>query len=428
MDTELLYNNFMEKYSDYPKKLAELIARQKDDFVKTAETATYNLGTMQKDEDISLSQNIVVINAYEFKSAYESYQRQNSQMSDIEAKSRVVFDFLQKHGSSLTYDKNKDDFLFKNPEDSTDVTREQFYANSIYKNALTNTNFFDRHIGDMQLMCIEPKTADDLPRNLDGAPQDVINNFFSVAPEERTEILYKRGLYHEGIHVAMGTTDERKCDAFALLKIMREHPKSAKAIFDIYNHQRSKMGYTVECLAGKDIGSFQYQRAVKGGAMTYLMPNTYKKLRAYALSPEKIPADDAGLLDLTCRLTAGTEFSQKQLDAFSKLLSQKSLSPEVLEKNEIVKLCMEQGGFRDISSYLNSDKRLKQLLRKHHSQKVSEKIADIKIRLEEKTSSAVYELRGISVSAKVPYKPRSISKENLRGLHYVSNRKVDGSR
>ena len=45
MDTELLYNNFMEKYSDYPKKLAELIARQKDDFVKTAETATYNLGT-----------------------------------------------------------------------------------------------------------------------------------------------------------------------------------------------------------------------------------------------------------------------------------------------------------------------------------------------------------------------------------------------
>lgn len=29
MDTELLYNNFMEKYSDYPKKLAELIARQK---------------------------------------------------------------------------------------------------------------------------------------------------------------------------------------------------------------------------------------------------------------------------------------------------------------------------------------------------------------------------------------------------------------
>ena len=99
MDTELLYNNFMEKYSDYPKKLAELIARQKDDFVKTAETATYNLGTMQKDEDISLSQNIVVINAYEFKSAYESYQRQNSQMSDIEAKSRVVFDFLQKHGT-----------------------------------------------------------------------------------------------------------------------------------------------------------------------------------------------------------------------------------------------------------------------------------------------------------------------------------------
>lgn len=159
MDTELLYNNFMEKYSDYPKKLAELIARQKDDFVKTAETATYNLGTMQKDEDISLSQNIVVINAYEFKSAYESYQRQNSQMSDIEAKSRVVFDFLQKHGSYLTYDKNKDDFLFKNPEDSTDVTREQFYANSIYKNALTNTNFFDRHIGDMQLMCIEPKTS-----------------------------------------------------------------------------------------------------------------------------------------------------------------------------------------------------------------------------------------------------------------------------
>lgn len=76
-------------------KISRADCPAKDDFVKTAETATYNLGTMQKDEDISLSQNIVVINAYEFKSAYESYQRQNSQMSDIEAKSRVVFDFCR---------------------------------------------------------------------------------------------------------------------------------------------------------------------------------------------------------------------------------------------------------------------------------------------------------------------------------------------
>ncbi|MFR8206354.1 MAG: hypothetical protein ACLU99_08465 [Alphaproteobacteria bacterium] len=87
-----------------------------------------------------------------------------------------------------------------------------------------------------------------------------------------------------------------------------------------------------------------------------------------------------------------------------------------MEKNEIVKLCMEQGGFRDIGSYLNSDKRLKQLLRKHHSQKVSEKIADIKIRLEEKTSSAVYELRGISVSAKVPYKTSVDIKRKFAGI------------
>ena len=355
MNAEALYKKFIEDYSDYPKKLSELIARQVSSFVKTEESPQYNLGTMQKDADIGLSQNIVVINAYEFRESFEKIKKQNPQLSDTEARSRVVFDFLQKHGASFSYEQNKDDILFGN------VTREQFYAQEIFNQALSNTNFFDRHIGNMQLICMEPKPNNALPRNIDGASQEIIEQFLAIPNDERAEILYKRGLYHEGLHTAMGTFDERKCDTFALLKIMQEHPRYAKAVFDIYNIQRSKIGYTVNRLLGKDINSPTYKREIKGGAMTSLMPNTYQKLEEFALNPEKIPTDDSALLELTCRLTSDTEFSQKQLDEFNKVLRHEHISKLDFSQCEIVQSCMKQGGFDNVSDYIESDKKLKNI-------------------------------------------------------------------
>ena len=282
-------------------------------------------------------------------------------MSDQEAQARVVFDFINQHGIAFTYDNNKNDILFGN------TTRERFYCEQIYNHALTNTNFYDRHIGNMQMLCLEPKTADGLPRNLKGISEHTLNKFKQIPPQNRQDILLKRGLYHEALHAAMGTTDERKCDVFALLKIMREYPEQAKTIFDIYNIQRSKMGYTVDTLHQKEGTS--YQHAVKGGAMTYIMPNTYAKLKEYALNPAKIPENDADVLKLTSQLTANCEFSQEKLNNFQKLMMQPHISPQDLANNEIVQACMRQGNFTDINAYIESDNTLSEFMEKQNPSK-----------------------------------------------------------
>ena len=273
------YDDFMAKYQDYPRELFSLTESLRNSLPVNLEDENYNLGTMQKDDDIGLSSNIAVINAHSFEKSFNDYIQNYPQMPETEAKARVVFDFLNNHGvDNFSYERNKDDFLFKD-DNGNDVTRENFYANTVYKNALTNTNFFDRNVGNIQILCLEPKSVADAPRNVTGLSQEKIDKFMNIPDEERLQILYKRGMYHESIHMAMGTADERKCDAFALLKTMKEHPQHAEAIFDVYNIQRSKMGYTAKTMRKKD--GLQKQRAVKGGAMTYLMPNTYKKLEKY---------------------------------------------------------------------------------------------------------------------------------------------------
>lgn len=355
MDANKVYNDFIDKYKDYPRKLWVLITKQRSSLPVNIEDENYNMGTMQRDDDVGISPNISVMNAFSFKKSFDDYKANNPQMPETEIKARVVFDFLAQHGGGeFSYEKNKDDILFG------DITRENFYANAIYQGALTNTNYYARHVGNAQVLCLEPKSSAGVPRNIDGISQESLNKFMNISEEERLEILYKRGLYHESIHMAMGTDDERKCDAFALLKIMREHPNHAKEIFDIYNIQRSKMGYTVGALREKKGAS--KQRAIKGGVMTYLMPNTYKKLEQYALNPSLIPENDAGILELTCKLTSEPEFSKEQLAAYMELMQRDNLTPQDLADNEVVQSCMRQGGFKDINEYIASDRKLSDIV------------------------------------------------------------------
>ena len=236
-ETEKNYSRFIDIYRNYPRKLAMIVAAERSNLAVSAEAENYNAGTMQKDADIGLSDNIVIADAVSFANAFSHYKQNQPSMSDKEAKAHVVFDFLQQHGAPFSYEQNKNDILWGN------TTREQFYADAIYNNSQSNTNFFDRHIGNMQLLCLEPKEASDLPRNLNGLPQETLAAFNRIPPQERSEILLKRGLYHESIHMAMGTTDERKCDAFALLKVMKEHPAHAQTIFDIYNMLKFSFRY-----------------------------------------------------------------------------------------------------------------------------------------------------------------------------------------
>ena len=139
------------------------------------------------------------------------------------------------------------------------------------------------------------------------------------------------------------------------------------------------MGYTVSTLHKKE-GAGK-QRAIKGGAMTYLMPNTYKKLEEYALNPEKIPDNDADVLKLACALTAKPEFSKKQLVEYAKLVAKDYVTPRDLGNNEIVRSCMRQGGFKNIQRYIESDKKLNDFISKHRAEKgksIPVKISSVK--------------------------------------------------
>lgn len=398
-DADRIYDNFINNYGDYPKELFSLVSEQRPFLPANKEDENYNLGTMKKRGNLGLSSNIAVINAHIFEKSFNDYKQNNPEMNEIEIKARVVFDFLKQHGVQLSYEQNKDDFLF-NDGNGNPINREQFYANVIYTHALTNTNFFDRNVGDIQIMCLEPKSVNATPRNTVGLSQESIDNFMSIPAEERLEILYKRGLYHESIHVAMGTSDERKCDAFALLKTMKEHPKHAKTIFNIYNIQRSKMGYTVGALKGKNETS--RQGIIEGGAMTYLMPNTYKKLEQYALNPQLIPENDAGILRLTCQLTSEPEFSIEQLSAYMKLMQKDNISLQDLATDAIVKSCMRQGGFKSIEEYIASDKKIGNMVQENSNLQtevnsqgsIQNRIEPLKKRLP--YSSPVFEVKTIN--------------------------------
>lgn len=410
-----VYDNFINQYQDYPKQLFSLISAQQTFLPANTEDENYNLGTMKKDDDIGLSSNIAVINAHTFQQAFSDYRQKDPQMSETEIKARVVFDFLTQHGVPFSYEKNKDDFLFKD-EKGNDVTRENFYANAIYGNTQTNTNFFDRNIGNIQILCLEPKSITALPRNVTGVSQENIDRFMNIPDEERLEILYKRGMYHESIHMAMGTTDERKCDVFALLKMMKEHPKHSKIIFDIYNIQRSKMGYTIASLHGKN--DIQKQQAIKGGAMTYLMPNTYKKLEQYSTNPLSIPETDAEILKLTCQLTSEPEFSKEKLSAYAKLMAKNYITPQDLANNEIVQSCMRQGGFSNISEYIASDKKLNELISndaKARQNTIAKRLTYVREKISASLQTDTTRLQANPSFTPVPYNPR-MTADNLNIL------------
>ncbi len=401
MTVNNIYDDFMAQYQNYPQKLLSLVEGQRALLPINVEDENYNLGTMQKDEDIGLSSNLAVINAHSFEKSFDDYKKNYPQMSETEAKARVVFDFLNTHGvNDLSYEQNKDDFLYKD-KNGNDVSRENFYATQVYKNALTNTTFFDRNVGNIQVLCLEPKSVTDMPRNIKGISQEKIDKFMNIPDTERLQILYKRGLYHEALHMALGTNDERKCDVFALLKTMKEHPNYAEAVFDVYNAQRSKMGYTLSVMRKRE--EMQKQRAIKNGVMTYLMPNTYNKLKEYALNPRLIPQQDAEILKLTCEMTSEPEFSKAQLDEYAKLMAQDYLSPQDLAGNEIIQTCMKQGGFDNIDAYIASDKTLSEIM---SNENIASRIAKAKEQIASHSSSdkklTLTELRGLSSVIKVP--------------------------
>ena len=105
------YAAFIARYGEFAKDLYEMYEACNDSFEKTEESVLYNRGTMERDEDNPVNGNIVLANAELFRTSFMRYKAVNPDMDDVEARSRVVFDFLQKNGQSFSYEKNADDVL-----------------------------------------------------------------------------------------------------------------------------------------------------------------------------------------------------------------------------------------------------------------------------------------------------------------------------
>lgn len=333
------YTEFCNQYEGFARTLCQVGKEAQAELKMPEEDPLYNAGTMQRDADVPVSSNIVLANAEVFKNLLAASEKKFPDISDEERKARIVCGYLLANGVDMPYEKNGQDILFGN------VTRSYFYQEQVFKDMVGNTNYNARFIGDLQIISLENK-GDAMPRGT----EDCKNFVAHIPAEERQEIFLKRGLYHESVHAALGTDDERKCDVFALLKVMKEHPKYAKEVFEVYNYQRSQVDHTIkEMQRGGDLS-----RIVKNGAMTYMMPNTYAELKKYAENPARIPDTDKEILKLTYEMTAKPEFSHEELTSFVGIAMHKPVDEKALQETSVMKSCKKQGEL--MSRYIAIDK------------------------------------------------------------------------
>ncbi|MBO5441222.1 MAG: hypothetical protein J6A09_01475 [Alphaproteobacteria bacterium] len=331
------YNEFCAEYEGFARGLCLLGKEVGAELKMPEEDPLYNAGVMSRGG--AAAPDISLVNGRQVKEGFECAKKAHPEMSDEELKAQMVFFVLQARGADLSYEKNGNDVLFG------DVTRNRFYAAQVFGDIVGNTNYCAKHIGNMQLITLEDK-GDAMPRKTEDCKSFVAH----IPAAERQEMFLKRGLYHESVHAALGTDDERKCDVFALLKVMKEHPKYAKEVFEVFNYQRSQINHTVnEIHNAKDV-----DRAVKSGVMTYVMPKTYAALRKYAENPERIPATDKDILKLTYEMTAKPEFSHGELKEFVGAVRKEPIDKKALAATAVMRACQEQGA--GMSRYIAAEK------------------------------------------------------------------------
>lgn len=333
------YDEFCTKYEYFASDLCKLGKEMGAELKMPEEDLLYNAGVMSRYIDGAIAPDITLVNGRQVRAGFESAKKAHPEMGDEELKARIVFMTLQARGSQLSFEKNGNDVLFG------DVTRNRFYAAQIFSDIVSNTNYSAKHIGNMQLISLEDK-GDAMPRKTEDCKSFVAH----IPAEEREEMFLKRGLYHESVHAALGTDDERKCDVFALLKVMKEHPKYAKEVFEIYNYQRSQINHTIKEMQGNN----NLDGMVKNGTMTYVMPRTYAALRQYAEHPERIPETDRDILKLTYDMTAKPEFSHEELKNFADAVRKKPLDEKALAETTVMRECKAQGA--GMARYIAAEK------------------------------------------------------------------------
>ncbi len=376
-DLSQVYDDFIAKHQDFARQLRQTYLSCKDTLPQTIEDPLYNAGTMQRDADDSICDNIILANAHEFE-AYKTQIADRPESEQIKLKAEKVADLLRQNGVEMPTEKMGDILFY---EGNTPISRETFYGfpkNSIYENITSNTCFFSRNIGQAQIICL-PDSPEKLPKSAKGLPKEIMDKVDAIPPEVFKEMTLKRGLYHEAVHAALGTTDERKCDTFALLRIMKEHPEHAETMWEVYNFARSKSKYTIENFQKAQSGDkdHPFDREVKKGTMTYLMPNTYKQLEQYAKNPELLQGkSDTDLLRMTFEITREPDFTHEQLTEFKEMCSKTRIHDIDLRKSEVIRTCIKQSGAKDTAQYLGYDTELRSMIRKVKSDERYEHIAE----------------------------------------------------
>ena len=336
---------FIQESLSFPEELTSKIFSHKEELDIGIDGENYNTGVNNGFKNMQQPPKVCVATAEEFEKAYRERCEKFPEENEIDTKAHIAFDFLQKNGSPMTFEQNADEILFG------DINRKTYLASKLYDNVIGNTDYVAQHIGDMKVVFSKPKSGE-LPKGTEGLSEDILEQVDRIPAEERDLIFFKRGFYHEAVHACLGTKDERKCDAFALLKVMQEHPEHAQTVFDVYNMARSKTGYLVHnTLKG-------FEASERNGTLTYLMPNTYKQLEKYAKDPSLIPDGDLEIMKLTCELTKNPEFEKEDLEAFKQLMSKTDISKQDLNENPVIRACMRQGGFKSIDEYIENDKSL----------------------------------------------------------------------
>lgn len=375
-DLHRIYDDFIAKYKNFARELRQTYLACRDTLPQTVEDPLYNAGTMQRDADDPIYDNIILADAHDF----EDFQKTISSLPETEQtrlKADKVAGLLHENGVDIPPER-MGDILFK--EKGRSVNREFFYGACLYDNITSNTCFFSRNIGEAQIISL-PDIKEKLPKSAKNLPEEIMKKIDGISPETFKEIVLKRGLYHETVHAALGTTDERKCDTFALLRIMKEHPNEAHTIWSMYNFARSKSEYVIKNMqkAMNNEPDHSFEREIKRGTMTYLMPETYRQMERYAQNPELLQGkSDADLLRLTFEITGRPDFTHEQLTSFMEMCSQSRIQSSDLRKNDVTCALIKQTGAENISQYLQYDTALKSLLIKQQQSEVQQKAQERK--------------------------------------------------
>lgn len=375
-DLRRIYDDFITKYKNFARELRQTYLACRDTLPPTVEDPLYNAGTMQRDADDPIHDNIILADAHDF----EDFQKTISSLPETEQtklKADKVVGLLHENGVDIPPER-MEDILFK--ENDQSVNREFFYGACLYNNITSNTCFFSRNIGEAQIISL-PDVKEKLPKSAQNIPEKIMRKIDGISSDIFKEIVLKRGLYHEAVHAALGTTDERKCDTFALLRIMKEHPNEAHTIWSMYNFARSKSEYAIKNVqkAMNNDPDHPFEREIKRGTMTYLMPETYRQMERHAQNPELLKGkSDADLLRLTFEITGRPDFTHEQLTSFMDMCSQSRIQSSDLRKNDVACALIKQNGAENISQYLQYDTALKSLLIKQQQSEVQKKAQERK--------------------------------------------------